>query len=85
MQLRPLPQLSRKQWTGFICIYLAGLGWLTVIILPFTSLPNKHLFFVISLSFAELMFIIGVAFLGRAYYKQIKAKVLERLKPGDKP
>jgi di/tricarboxylate transporter len=80
MQLRPLPKFSRKQWTGFICIYLAGLGWLTDIIVPFTGLPHKPQIFAVALGFAEIMFITGVAFLGKAYYKQIKVKLIENIK-----
>jgi hypothetical protein len=81
MIIRKLPNFSRQQWAGFICLYLAGLGWLADIIIPFTGLPNKPLLFILALGFAEVMFFTGVALLGRAYYRQIKARLLKFLKP----
>jgi apolipoprotein N-acyltransferase len=78
--MRKLPHLPKKVWTGFGFIYLAGLGWLADIIIPFTGLPHKAMAFAIALSIAELSFIIGVALLGKAYYRQIKQRLLDRLR-----
>jgi hypothetical protein len=80
MKPRRLPQLSKKQWIGFACIYLAGLGWLADIIIPFTKLSNKHIYFAVALGVAEVSFVLGVALLGRTFYRQIKAKYLARFK-----
>jgi asparagine N-glycosylation enzyme membrane subunit Stt3 len=80
MHYRRLPNLSKKQWVGFACIYLAGLGWLADLIIPFTLLPHKHIYFVIALSLAEASFLLGVALLGRAYYHQLKSKLLDQIK-----
>ena len=75
-----LPNLTNKQWAGFICICLAGIGWLITLLTPVLPVPNKRVLFIISLSFAELMFIIGIVLLGRAYYHQIKDAFIKRLK-----
>jgi apolipoprotein N-acyltransferase len=82
--MRKLPQFPKSVWAGFGFIYLAGLGWLADIIIPFTNLPHKALGFIIALSIAELSFIIGVALLGKAYYRKLKTRLLETLRSSNK-
>jgi di/tricarboxylate transporter len=84
MKPRRLPQFTKRQWTGFACIYVAGLGWLADVIIPFTNLANKPLLFIIALLFAELMFIVGVSLLGRDLYRRVKTKYLAWLRSGFK-
>ncbi len=71
---------NRKQIAGFAFIYLAGLGWLTDVIVLFTQIPHKGLIFSIALGTAELSFLIGVGLLGKAYYAQIKHYLINRLR-----
>jgi hypothetical protein len=77
--VRQLPSFSKRQWFGFVCIYLAGLGWLSDIIIPFTRLPHKPILFAVALGFAEVMFFTGVALLGRTTYDQAKAALLRQI------
>jgi hypothetical protein len=79
MKTRPLPHFSRRQWSGFACIYIAGLSWLADIIIPFTHLSNKPMLFAIALAFAEIMFFTGVALLGKTAYLQAKAALTSSL------
>jgi hypothetical protein len=68
-----LSNFTRKQWAGVVILYLAALGYAAEIIIPFTNLPNKVLTFGVVLVIAEVLFLIGVALVGKPYYHQIKA------------
>lgn len=74
--------LTRRVKIGIAFIYVAGLGWLADIVIPFTSLPNKRLWFIIALCIAESSFLIGVALLGKPTYKALKSYLVARLRPG---
>jgi hypothetical protein len=72
-----IPHLTRKAIVGLVFIYLAGLGWITDMIIPFTHLPNKVMLFTIALGFAETCFFIGISLLGKAYYQQLRDKFIQ--------
>jgi hypothetical protein len=78
--MKQLPRFTRRQWAGLVCIYLAGVGWLIDILTPFLPIRNKHVVFASALGFAELMFLVGVALLGRATYRQLRVKLLDAMK-----
>lgn len=77
---RPLSKLSRKAIAGFVCIYIAGLGWLAEFFIPFSHLPHKAIIFTSVLILAELAFLIGIALLGKVYYQQLKMRLLEYIR-----
>lgn len=77
-----LPSLPRKAIAGSACIYIAGLGWIAELFIPFSDLPNKGVIFVAILIAAEVSFLIGVALLGKAYYKELKSRYLKFLRNG---
>jgi hypothetical protein len=89
MKFRPLPfTLTRKQWIGVGFIYLSGIGYAIELIIPFLSFPHKGIVFTTVLIIAESSFLIGLAFLGKAAYKQGKAALLRYIKsskPGATP
>ena len=80
VSLMTLPKPSRKAITGLVFIYVAAFGWMAEFALPFTKLPHKPIIFTIVLIGAELSFVIGVALLGRSYYKQLKTWLLTNLR-----
>ncbi|MDB5178810.1 MAG: hypothetical protein JWN01_753 [Patescibacteria group bacterium] len=77
-----LPKLSRRAITGIVFIYLAGLGWAAEFVIPFLNIPHKAIIFTSVLILAELSFVIGVALLGRAYYKQLKGTLIKFIRTG---
>lgn len=80
--MRQLPKLSQKAWTGIGLIYLAGICWTAELFIPFSNMPHKGTIFIVVLIAAELLFLGGVALLGKAYYKELKAKLIKFLRTG---
>jgi hypothetical protein len=79
---RKLPKLPPTAIIGIIFLYIAGFGWAADIIIPFLDIPHKVIAFTIALAIAELSFLIGVALLGKTYYKKLKAILLNFIRTG---
>jgi hypothetical protein len=72
-QHTPLP---RKALVGLGFWYLAGLGWTICLVAPLTPLPHKLAVSVAALAVAETSFLVGLALLGKTYYKRLKDKYM---------
>lgn len=72
--------LTKRIKVGLAFMYVAGIGWLADIIIPFTPINNKGLWFTIALVIAETSFLIGLALVGRPTYKALKARILARFR-----
>jgi biotin transporter BioY len=74
------PKITRRIKIGLALIYLAGLGWLAEFIIPFTKIAHKGLIWTIVLIAAEVMFVAGVAVLGKSLYRQLKQQLLDYIR-----
>ena len=68
-------KITRRIITGLAFIYAAGLCWIAEFIVPFTNLPNKLAVFTALLIAGEILFIIGVAILGKPLYNDLKTRL----------
>ena len=75
-----LPTFTTRIKIGLALIYLAGLGYLAEIIIPFTHIGHKGLIWTTVLIAAEASFVAGVAVLGKPVYRSLKQKLLEYLR-----
>jgi hypothetical protein len=73
-------KFTRRMIVGLALIYASGLAWFGEIVLPFTSLPHKPALFMGLLIAAELLFLAGIAVLGRPTYNALKDRVKLYLK-----
>jgi hypothetical protein len=71
---------TRRVQVGLGLIYLAGLGYLAEVIIPFSGIQNKVETWVGVLVIAELFFIAGVIVMGKPVYKLLKHELLKRLR-----
>ncbi|HVQ43442.1 MAG TPA: transporter suffix domain-containing protein [Candidatus Saccharimonadia bacterium] len=71
---------TKRAKLGIALIYLAGLGWIAELIIPFSRLPHKGITLIITLVVAELCFGAGVAVLGKPVYAALKARLIAYLR-----
>ena len=71
---------TRRIIIGLALIYLAGLCWLAELYVPLSSWPNKIAIFSALLIAGELLFIAGVAVLGKPVYNNLKAQLQDYVK-----
>ena len=64
--------LTRRVKFGIACVYLAGVGWLLELFIPFSRLPYKLPLFTVDLIVSELLFVAGVALMGKPLYLKLK-------------
>lgn len=79
MNWKPPTNLPRKAIAGFVAIGLAGVGWLAAVVIPFLPIDHKVAGFVLAVTTAEILFLIGVALLGKAYYRELKDRLIKHL------
>jgi hypothetical protein len=72
-------KLTPRIKIGLALIYLAGLGYLAELIIPFQNIAHKGLIWIVVLLLAEASFVAGVAILGKPLYRELKAKFIEHL------
>jgi hypothetical protein len=72
--------LTRRIKFGIAFVYLAGLGWLAEIFIPFSGLTHKLSFFTVDLVASEVLFVIGVALMGKPLYLKLKTYLIEFIK-----
>ena len=70
-------KFTKRIIIGLAFIYLAGLGWIAEIAVPFLPINHKTAIFTFVLIAAELIFLAGVAVLGKPIYIELKSKLTE--------
>jgi hypothetical protein len=56
--------LTKRQWAGVACIYLAAAGWAAELFIPFINIAHNWTVFTAVLVSAESLFLIGIFLLG---------------------
>lgn len=65
-------KLDIRKKTGFILLGIVILCWIAVPVLPFFDFKNKVIIITTILIGGEMLFVIAVALLGKAYWGKIK-------------
>ena len=73
-------KFTKRILTGLGLIYVAGLGWLAEIIIPFTQLPHKVFIFTLVIVASEVIFFLGIAIIGKPLYLELKSKLSNYIK-----
>jgi len=72
-----LPNITNRIKLGLTLIYLAGVGWIAELILPFFHFGHKATVLIVNFTIAEIAFLVGATLVGKTAYENIKAKLLE--------
>jgi hypothetical protein len=77
-------KFTKRIIIGLVLIYLAGLGWAAEFAIPFLHLQHKTATFTVVLIAAELLFISGVAILGKPVYLELKDRLIKLIQSQNK-
>jgi len=69
------PSITNRTKAGLALIYLAGIGWIAELIVPFLHVDNKVGILIGNFILAEVAFIAGAALIGKTAYQNIKTKL----------
>ena len=73
-------KFTRRTVTGLGLIYIAGLGWAGELLIPFLPIAHKPAIFLAVLIISELIFVAGVATLGKPVYEELKTWLMAYLR-----